>query len=106
MTRLVYCRRNKREEEGLLEPPLVGKIGQEIFDNISRAAWEEWEEMQLKIINEYHLDLSEKKDRKTLQNQLKAFLHLGEDGAQAADSSTLEVGTPTEEYYNQKPVND
>ena len=106
MTRQVFCRRNQKEGEGLSEPPLVGKIGQEIFENISKEAWEEWEDMQLKIINEYHLDLSEKKDRQTLRTQLRAFLNLNPDGEVDPASSPLEVGTPTEEYYHQNPSSD
>jgi Fe-S cluster biosynthesis and repair protein YggX len=92
MSRNVFCKKLEREAEGLEEPPMRGKLGREIFENVSREAWLEWEEMQLKIVNEYHLDLAEKEHRQTLQKQLRAFLNL--DGA---DGEVLEVGTPTEE---------
>lgn len=92
VSRMVFCKRLKKEAEGLEEPPLHGKLGREVFENVSREAWDEWTEMQLKIVNEYHLDLSEKAHRKTLTEQLRTFLGL-DDGE---GSGQLEVGTPTE----------
>ena len=93
MSRTVNCTKLGKEAPGLEEPPMLGALGQEIFDNVSQEAWDEWAEMQLKIVNEYHLDLSEKAHRKTLEKQLRAFLAL--DGGDASD--VMEVGTPTED---------
>ena len=89
--RLVQCKKLGREAPGLDAPPLHGALGDEVFAHVSAEAWAEWLEMQLKIVNEYRLDLSEKAHRKTLVDQLRAFLNL--DGAGAA---ALHVGTPTE----------
>ena len=90
----VYCKRLKREAEGLSDAPLFGKVGKEILANVSAEAWAEWEEMQLKIVNEYHLDLADKDARKTLTTQMRAFLGLdGDDDA----PGVLEVGTPPSE---------
>ncbi len=91
MARTVFCKRLQREAPGLAEAPLFGKVGQEIFENVSEEAWHEWQEMQLKIVNEYHLDLSDKESRKTLTKQMRLFLGLDE----AAGGSVLDVGTPT-----------
>lgn len=92
MSRTVFCKRLKKEAPGLPEPPMFGKVGREVFENVSAEAWAEWEEMQLKIVNEYHLDLADKEARKTLTKQMRVFLGLeeGEDGV-------LAVGTPPEE---------
>ena len=92
-SRTVFCRKLQRDAPGLKEPPLFGKIGKEIFANVSAEAWAEWVEMQLKIVNEYHLDLSEKEHRKVLEKQLRAFLMLDDN----AEGAVLEVGTPTDE---------
>lgn len=92
--RTVVCSKLKKEAPALREPPLFGKLGKEVFANVSAEAWAEWVEMQLKIVNEYHLDLSEKEHRKVLEKQMRAFLEL-DDGA--SDGAVLEVGTPTEE---------
>ena len=93
MSRMVLCKKLGKEAPGLQEPPLLGALGDEIFAHVSQEAWDEWAEMQLKIVNEYHLDLSEKAHRKTLEKQLRAFLGLdGGEGGQI-----MEVGTPTDD---------
>jgi len=88
---MVHCKKLEREAPGLDEPPLHGALGQEIFDHVSAEAWAEWKELELKIVNEYRLDLSEKAHRQTLVDQLRTFLKLG-----GARSGALSVGTPTE----------
>lgn len=90
MVRKVFCKRKKEESEGLDEPPMFGKLGKEIYAHTSRAAWDEWQEMQLKIVNEYRLDLSEKEARNMLTQQMRVFLGLEESG------DLLAVGTPTD----------
>ena len=86
--RTVMCSRLGKEAEGLEQPPFAGPIGQEIFDNVSKEAWDEWREMQTKIINEYRLDLSEPESRVTLLEQMRSFLKL------SGKSNVLSVGTP------------
>ena len=43
MARNVQCRRYGEELEGLERPPLPGAKGQDIFDNVSKKAWLEWQ---------------------------------------------------------------
>ncbi len=88
MPRMVMCTRLKQEAAGLESAPFPGPLGQEIFDHVSAEAWEEWKEMQIKIINEYRLDLSEGEHRQTLLKQMRAFLGLD------TDLDVLKVGTP------------
>lgn len=90
MPRMVFCKRLDREAEGLDEPPFFGKVGKEIFDNVSKEAWAEWEDLQLKILNEYRLDLADKEHRKVLTQQMRLFFGLDESG-----EKSLDVGTPT-----------
>ncbi|MFZ9889250.1 MAG: oxidative damage protection protein [Myxococcota bacterium] len=94
MTRMVFCKRLQREAPGLAAPPLFGKVGQELYEHVSEEAWAEWQEMQLKIVNEYHLDLSDKESRNTLSRQMRTFLGLD---AQGTTEGLLEVGTPPEQ---------
>ena len=89
MARMVFCKRLKKEAEGLEKAPLYGALGKEIFENSSAEAWNEWEEMQLKIVNEYHLDLAEKEHRETLRKQLRVFLGFDEEG------ESLDIGNET-----------
>jgi Fe-S cluster biosynthesis and repair protein YggX len=91
--RTVFCKRKKQELPGLERAPLYGPLGQLVLDNVSQEAWDEWKDMQLKIVNEYRLDLSERKHRETLANQMKVFLGLAEEGSAGA----LAVGTPDSE---------
>jgi len=42
MAHTVFCVRNKKEMEGLDEPPFDSEFGQKIFKNVSKAAWGEW----------------------------------------------------------------
>ena len=82
MTRTVFCQRLKEELEGLERPPYPGALGQRIFDNVSKKAWEEWTHHQTMLINEKHLNLMDASSRKFLQEEMEKFLR-GEEFAQA-----------------------
>lgn len=55
-------------------PPFPGSLGLEITRAIDQQAWQQWLEMQIKIINENRLNLSEATDRQLLLQQLRQFL--------------------------------
>ena len=57
MARLIFCRKYKEELEGLDAPPYPGAKGQDIFDNISKKAWQEWMAHQTMLINEKRLNM-------------------------------------------------
>ncbi|HTJ85068.1 MAG TPA: oxidative damage protection protein [Polyangiaceae bacterium] len=57
MSRMVHCVKLGREAPGLEKPPLKGPMGQRIFENISKEAWNSWLEHSKMLINEYRLDL-------------------------------------------------
>lgn len=73
MTRTVVCRKYQKELEGLEAPPLPGKLGQDIYENVSKQAWLEWQELQTMIINERHLNMLDAEARKFLSEQMKRF---------------------------------
>lgn len=74
MSRTVYCRKYQRELPGLPVPPLPGPKGQDIYENISLQAWQEWQQQQTMLINEKHLSLASPEDRRYLQEQMDRFL--------------------------------
>jgi Fe-S cluster biosynthesis and repair protein YggX len=74
MTRTVHCRKYGRELEGLDVPPMPGPKGQEIFDTVSKQAWNEWQALQTMLINEKHLDLRDPAARKYLSGEREKFL--------------------------------
>ena len=76
--RNVFCRKLQKELPGLENPPFSGEIGREIYENISAEAWDMWKDMQLKVINEYRLNMGEKSDYDTLIQQMLLFLNLRE----------------------------
>ncbi|WP_028671667.1 oxidative damage protection protein [Saccharospirillum impatiens] len=82
MTRTVHCRKYDRELEGLDKPPYPGPKGQDIFDNVSKQAWEEWQAHQTRLINEKHLTMTDPAARKYLMEQMDRFLS-GQDYDQA-----------------------
>ena len=55
MAHMVFCVRNKKEMEGLDEPPFDSEFGQKIYKNVSKAAWAEWVDRQKMLLNEYRL---------------------------------------------------
>lgn len=69
MTRMVFCKKYQQELEGLNSPPFPGDKGVEIYEQFSRKAWEEWTDHQTRLINEKHLNMMDKDDRKFLTEQ-------------------------------------
>lgn len=82
MSRTVFCRKYKQELEGLDRPPYPGEKGQDIYDNISKKAWQEWTAHQTLLINEKHLNLMDPASREFLQQEMEKFMS-GEDYAKA-----------------------
>jgi len=78
MARTVFCRKYQQELEGLERPPLPGPKGQDLYDNISKRAWQEWMGHQTMLINEKHLNLMDMGARTYLNEQMQRFLS-GED---------------------------
>ncbi|MDX2463621.1 MAG: oxidative damage protection protein [Porticoccus sp.] len=74
MARMVHCKKLGKELEGLNNPPFPGPKGLEIYETISKQAWEEWLEHQTRLINEKHLNLMDMTARTYLNEQRNKFL--------------------------------
>ena len=81
--RMVNCVKLGREAEGLERLPYPGELGQKIYQNVSKEAWQMWLRHQTMLINEYRLTPIEPKDRKFLEEQMEQFFY--GDGAQVPD---------------------
>lgn len=80
---MVQCKKLGQQLPGLEKPPFAGPVGQKIYENISEQAWRMWrEDMQIKVINEYRLNMGSKDDYNALIQQMLLFLNL-DDGAAA-----------------------
>jgi len=73
MSRMVFCRRHKKELPGLERMPFPGALGQDVFDHVSAQAWQEWLEHQTRIINEQHLNMMDMTSRAYLKEQMQKF---------------------------------
>tara|TARA_B100001093_G_scaffold159941_1_gene152345 strand:+ start:918 stop:1190 length:273 start_codon:yes stop_codon:yes gene_type:complete len=78
MARMVVCKKIGKELEGLDTPPFPGPKGIEIFDSISKRAWNDWLEHQTRIINEKHLNMMDISARTYINEQREKFF-LGDE---------------------------
>lgn len=75
--RQVQCAKLGGELPGLEKPPFSGEIGQMIYEKVSARAWSMWnDDMQIKVLNEYRLNMGDPADYQTLVDQMLAFLNL------------------------------
>lgn len=73
MPRMVMCQKLNKELEGLDFPPFPGPKGQNIFENVSKQAWQEWMAHQTTLINEKRLSMMDLTDRAYLDEQRDNF---------------------------------
>ena len=71
--RMVFCKKYQQEMEGLPTPPFPGPQGQDIYENVSKQAWQEWQARQVRLINEKGLSMINPEDRKYLTEQMAKF---------------------------------
>ena len=81
MTHQVHCVKLGTEAEGLDFAPFPGEIGQKIYDNISKQAWQMWLGHQTMLINEYRLNMLDEKAQAFLKEEMERFLF--GDGSEA-----------------------
>ena len=82
MSRTVFCVKLQREAEGLDLPPYPGEMGKRLYASVSKEAWKQWLELQKMLVNENRLNLSDKKAREYLLEQMeKHFFGEGAEGA-------------------------
>ena len=73
--RKVFCTKYQEELEGMSTAPYPGQKGEELFNNVSKKAWEEWLEHQKMLINEGQINLADRESRKWLNEQMSLFLN-------------------------------
>ena len=83
VARMVHCVKLGTEAEGLDRPPYPGPLGVRIYQEVSKAAWQDWLKHQTMLINEYRLSPIDPKSRSFLEKQMEAFFF--GDGAQTPE---------------------
>jgi len=73
MTRTVQCVLLGTEAEALDYAPYPGDLGQRIFENVSKQAWQQWLGHQTMLINENRLTPIEPAARKFLEEEMEKF---------------------------------
>lgn len=73
MARKVQCVLLGKEADGLDYAPYPGPLGQRIYENVSREAWQRWVAHQTMLINEYRLTPIEPEARKFLVTEMEKY---------------------------------
>jgi len=71
--RMVQCAKLDKELPGLDELPFENELGQRVFDNISKQAWEMWTEHLKMVVNEYRLNLGTMEAQELILKQMEQF---------------------------------
>jgi len=73
MSRSVQCVKLGKEAEGLDKPTYPGELGQKIFDNICKEAWQMWMKQQTILINENRLSPINPEHRAIIETEMRKF---------------------------------
>jgi Fe-S cluster biosynthesis and repair protein YggX len=82
MTKTITCIRLGSDQEAMDFPPFPGALGERIFQNVSKKAWQAWLEQQKMLVNENRLNLADPEARKYLKEQTENYFF--GDGADSA----------------------
>ena len=89
MSKKIFCKKLQKEMVSLAMPPMPGPKGQEILENISQEAWDQWKSHQTTLIYEKHLDMSNQENRQWLIEQMDKFFN-NEDYEKASGFKALD----------------
>ena len=76
---IVHCAKLNKDLPGLEETPFDHPLGQRIYDNVSKQAWDMWKEHLKMIINEFRLNPATLEAQEMILKQMEAYF-FGEGG--------------------------
>jgi Fe-S cluster biosynthesis and repair protein YggX len=76
--RIVHCRKLGKDLPGLKRPPYKNELGQKIFAEVSKEAWDMWLKDSVKYINTYRVDLASPEGQKFMFKQCAIYFGLEE----------------------------
>jgi Fe-S cluster biosynthesis and repair protein YggX len=100
--RTVFCKKLGKELPAMTRKPYKNELGQLIYDQISKEAWDNWCKDSVKFINTYKVDLTSNEGQKFMFKQAAVYFGF-EDGEMAqtawrpADAATGETAAPAAE---------
>ena len=71
--RIVHCVKLNKDLPGLEETPFDHPLGQRIYDNVSKQAWDMWKEHLKMIINEFRLNPATMEAQEMILKQMEAY---------------------------------
>jgi Fe-S cluster biosynthesis and repair protein YggX len=94
--RIVRCRLLKKDLPGLDRPPYRNELGQRLYDEVSKEAWQQWLKDSVRFINTYRVDLASSEGQKFMLKQ--CAIYFGYEEGDAAPTAW----TPAEEANEKK----
>ena len=88
MPHMVNCVKLGRQTEGLDEPPFDSELGQRIYANVSKEAWEQWGNHMKMLLNEYRLQPWRPEHQQFIAQQMEQYFF--GSGAKPPEQSTPE----------------
>ena len=73
MARTVHCIKLNKQAEGLDFQPYPGELGERIFNEVSKQAWQQWLAHQTMLINENRLSPIDPAHRKFLETEMEKY---------------------------------
>lgn len=73
MSRKIVCKKLNEELDALEHPPFPGPLGERIHKELSAQAWQNWMNLQTKIVNEYRLDMHDQQQRDFIMKHLRNY---------------------------------
>lgn len=77
MAHMVQCAKLGQQLEGLDEPPFDSPLGQRIYDNVSKQAWQQWQDHMKMLLNEYRLQPWKKDHQDFIVQQMEQYFFGG-----------------------------
>ena len=75
----MHCTRCSRTDApALARQPLPGKLGAEIRERVCADCWNEWQKMEVMVINELRLNFMDPASQEKLVHHMREFLFPGE----------------------------
>ena len=76
MSDTVTCSRCAEEKPKMAAPPVPGKAGREVQENVCADCWAEWQNMEVMVINELRLNFMDPKSQDVLDEHMRKFFFL------------------------------
>ena len=87
----IQCLRCEQAAEMITEPMFMGKLEEELKNNVCGVCWNEWNKPgggKTMVINEYQLNLGDENGRAALKKQKRAFFKLPDAEVEFKDYRT------------------